>query len=99
MTRAESGSIRPLWPLGCRSIWTAPRPIRFAIVHYKSRKIVTYTTFNDFVTGLTTELNGTDAVLQFDAFGPYDAATGVLSAEEVFIGTNDRARCRSVRRV
>lgn len=68
---------------------TAGTNTRFAIVHMKSHMIDTYMSFNDLVTGLTTELNGTNAALQVDAIGPYDATTGVFSADMLIVVTND----------
>jgi len=68
---------------------TAATNAHFAIVHAKSRMIDTYTTFNDLVTALTTELNGTNAALDVGAVGPYDSSTGVFSAEGLVVVMND----------
>lgn len=51
----------------------------FAIAHRMSRKIDTFSTFSDFVTALGMDLNGTTALLEVDALGPFDQSTGVLS--------------------
>ena len=62
---------------------------QFAIGHLKSRKVDSFGTFGDFVTALTTELNGTNEALQVLADGPYDATTGVFSADQMIVLTND----------
>ncbi|HYL02556.1 MAG TPA: DUF4382 domain-containing protein [Steroidobacteraceae bacterium] len=56
-----------------------PAPIGFAIVHRMSWKIETFSTFADFITALAGELNGTAALLEVNAAGPYDQSKGVLS--------------------
>jgi hypothetical protein len=62
---------------------------RFGIAHLKSGSIDSFSTFSDLVTALTTDLNGTtDAQLVF-ADGPYDATTGVLSADQIIVLLND----------
>ncbi len=63
--------------------------VGFTIAHRASWKSDSYSTFNDFVTALTTDLNGTTAVLGVDAVGPYDAATGVLSVDRMVVMLND----------
>jgi hypothetical protein len=67
---------------------TATNP-QFAIGHLKSRKIDSFSTFGNFVTALTTELNGSNAALQVLADGPYNATTGVFSADQLIVLTND----------
>jgi Domain of unknown function (DUF4382) len=62
---------------------------QFAIGHLKSHKIDSFDTFSDFVTALTSELNGTNEALGLLADGPYDAATGVFSADQMIVVTND----------
>jgi hypothetical protein len=62
---------------------------QFAIGHLKSHKIDSFGTFSDFVTALTSELNGTNEALGLLADGPYDAATGVFSADQMIVVTND----------
>lgn len=59
----------------------------FAIVHAKAQTVDNFSTFNDLVTALTTDLNGTTAVLQVMAQGSY--ATGVLTADHVIVVLND----------
>jgi hypothetical protein len=62
---------------------------QYAIGHLKSRTIDSFSTFSDFVTALTTELNGTNEALQVFADGPYNATTGVFSADQMIVGVND----------
>jgi hypothetical protein len=66
---------------------TASHPA-FAIGHRSSWKEESFTTFADFVTALTTDLAANDA-LEADAYGPYDAATGVLSVDQMVVILND----------
>jgi hypothetical protein len=66
----------------------APNP-QFAIVHLKSRNIASFSSFDDFVTALASELNGTHDALQVVAEGPYDAATATLSANAMAVLTDD----------
>jgi hypothetical protein len=61
----------------------------FAIGHLKSRTIDNFNTFNDFVTALTTDLDGTTGVVQLAADGPYAAATGVLSVDQMIVIVNN----------
>lgn len=57
----------------------------FAIVHWSAWSIDTFSSFNDLVTALSTDLNGTTTVLRVIATGPYDASTGVLSADHLVV--------------
>ncbi len=57
----------------------------FAIVHGHSWRMGNYSTFNDLATALTTDLNGTTTVLQVSAYGPYDASSGVLTADQLIV--------------
>ncbi len=68
---------------------TAATNPQFAIAHRMSWTVDSFNTFSDFVTALTTELNGTNEALQVIADGPYDATTGVLSANQAVVVTND----------
>jgi hypothetical protein len=61
----------------------------FAIAHWVSRTIDNYATFADFASALTTDLNGTNALLQISADGPYDAASGVLSVDQMIAVINN----------
>jgi len=59
----------------------------FAIAHVQSHTIDNFGTFNDFTTALTTDLNGTTAVLQVMAVGSY--SSGALTADRVIVALND----------
>ncbi len=61
----------------------------FTIAHMLSEKSSSYATFNDFVTALTTDLNGTTAALRIEAVGPYDSTSGVLSVDRMVVVLND----------
>jgi len=61
----------------------------FAIAHWSSRSIDNYSTFADFATALTGDLNATNAVLQITADGPYNATTGVLSVDQMIVILNN----------
>jgi hypothetical protein len=63
--------------------------VQYAIVHAKSRQISTYSTFNDFVTALTSEFNGSNTAIGVAAEGPYTASSGSLAAEWMVVTTND----------
>jgi hypothetical protein len=67
----------------------AATSMRLAIGHIKSWNIEAFTAFGDFVTALQGDLNGTAAVMQVDADGPYDATTGVLSVDHMIVVIND----------
>jgi hypothetical protein len=53
--------------------------VGFAIAHRMSWQYQTYSTFSDFITALSGDLNGTTALLALYGEGPYDESTGVLS--------------------
>jgi hypothetical protein len=61
----------------------------FAIAHLMSQTIDNVATFGDFVTALTADLNGTVAVVQVDAAGPYDTTTGVFSVDQIIVLLDD----------
>jgi hypothetical protein len=61
----------------------------YAIGHGSSNKIDTYTSFADLITALGTDLNGSTALLQIEANGPYDSATGVLSVNQLLVLLSD----------
>jgi hypothetical protein len=61
----------------------------FAIAHWVSRTIDNYAAFADFASALTTDLNGTNALLQISADGSYDAASGVLSVDQMIAVINN----------
>ena len=48
-----------------------------------------YTTFSDFITALTADLNGTTQLLRVEAVGPYDLSTGVLSVNFMAVELSD----------
>jgi hypothetical protein len=60
----------------------------FAIGHRSTEKAESFTTFSDFVTALTTDL-GTNTALGLEAVGPYNAATGVLSVDQMVVILNN----------
>lgn len=51
----------------------------FAIAHRMSWQYQTYSTFSDFITALSGDLNGSTALLALYGQGPYDQSTGVLT--------------------
>jgi hypothetical protein len=61
----------------------------FAIGHRSTWMVNTYTTFGNFEAALSTDLNGSTQMLQLSARGPYAAATGVLSADELEVVLSD----------
>lgn len=61
----------------------------FTIGHQTSWTADSYSTFSDFVTALTTDLNGTATALAVEAVGPYDTATGVLSVDRMLVILNN----------
>ncbi len=62
---------------------------KFVIIHQVSEKANSYTTFNDFVTALIAELNGTTGMVGLAAAGPYDAATSTISVDQMIVMMND----------
>jgi hypothetical protein len=68
---------------------TAVTVSAFAIAHWSSRTIDNFSSFSDFVTALTSDLNGSNAVLQITADGAYAAATGVLSTDQMIAILNN----------
>jgi uncharacterized protein DUF4382 len=67
---------------------SAPMMI-FAIGHGMSHKFELFSSFGDFVTALTTDLNGTTALLGVAADGPYDQTSGVMSVNRMGVELND----------
>jgi Domain of unknown function (DUF4382) len=61
---------------------------QFAIAHVMSRTIESFSSFGDFITALTGDLNGTNTLLQILAVGPYNATTGVQQAEQMIVVTD-----------
>jgi hypothetical protein len=60
---------------------TASSTAVYLIAHRSSWSLDTYSNFSDFETALAADLNGTTALVQLNAVGPYAAATGVLSVD------------------
>lgn len=58
----------------------------FVIAHRSTWTVDTYSDFADFETALSTDLDGTTALVQLNAVGPYAATTGVMSVD-VLIAT------------
>jgi Domain of unknown function (DUF4382) len=56
-----------------------------AIVHIKSQTSENFSAFADFTTALTTDLNGTNAVVQIAADGPYDSTSGTMSIDQMVV--------------
>jgi hypothetical protein len=65
----------------------ATNPV-FAIGHRSTERAESFTTFSDFVTALTTDLL-TNTALGLEAVGPYNAATGVLSVDQMIVILNN----------
>jgi hypothetical protein len=61
----------------------------YAIGHWKSRKVDTFATFADAIAALNTALNGTTAVLAIGSDGPFNATTGTLSVNHLFVVLGD----------
>ena len=57
----------------------------FAIVHETGQAVDTFTTFTDFEAALATDLNGTNAVVQLLAQGPFNNTTGALSVDKMVV--------------
>jgi hypothetical protein len=66
---------------------TGTVPQSFAIVHVQSHTIDSFSTFNDFATALTTDLNGTTGLLQVMAEGSY--VSGALTVDHVIVALNN----------
>lgn len=58
---------------------TAATRMLFAIGHNTDDEFQVYSTFSDFITALSGDLNGTTQLLRIEALGQYDLSTGVLS--------------------
>jgi Domain of unknown function (DUF4382) len=71
----------------------APNPTpsfsAFAIIHRKTARISPYDTFGNMVLALNTALNGTTALFNIHAEGPYDASTGTVSVNRMVVVVND----------
>ncbi len=62
---------------------------QFWIGHRASGTLDNFSTFADFVTALTSALNGTVAALEINADGPYNATTAVLSVDQLAVILNN----------
>jgi hypothetical protein len=71
----------------------APNPTptfsAFAIIHRKTAKISAYEDFEKLVLAMNTALDGTTALYRIHAEGPYDASTGTVSVNRLFVVLND----------
>jgi hypothetical protein len=56
-----------------------------AIAHIKSQTSENFSAFADFTAALTTDLNGTNAVVQIAADGPYDSTSGTMSIDQMVV--------------
>jgi uncharacterized protein DUF4382 len=68
---------------------TGSSNMMFAIGHRMSWQFQVYSTFGDFITALTADLNGTTQLLRVDAVGPYDMSTGVQSVNFMAVVLSD----------
>jgi hypothetical protein len=68
---------------------TAASRMLFAIGHRMDDEIEVYTTFSDFITALSADLNGMTQLLRVEAEGPYDLSTGVLSVNFMAVELSD----------
>jgi hypothetical protein len=60
-----------------------------AIVHIKSQSSENFSAFADFTAALKTDLNGTSAVVQIAADGPYDSTSGTMSVDQMAVLIDD----------
>lgn len=60
-----------------------------SIVHIKSESSENFSAFADFTAALTTDLNGTNAVVHIAADGPYDSTSGTLSVDQMVVLIDD----------
>jgi hypothetical protein len=68
---------------------TASSFMGFAIAHHMTWQFQTYSSFSDFVTALSGDLNGTTGLDAVFAQGPYDESTGVMSVNVMAVVLND----------
>ncbi len=61
----------------------------YVIAHHGSWMFQVYSSFSDFITALTTDLNGTTALLAVDAVGPYDETSGVMTVNVMAVALSD----------
>jgi hypothetical protein len=60
-----------------------------SIAHIKSQSSENFSAFADFTAALTTDLNGTNAVVQIAADGPYDSTSGAMSVDQMVVLIDD----------
>jgi hypothetical protein len=60
-----------------------------SIAHLKSQSSENFSAFADFTAALTTDLNGTNAVVQIAADGPYDSTSGTMSVDQMVVLIDD----------
>jgi len=60
-----------------------------SIVHIKSQSSENFSAFADLTAALTTDLNGTNAVVQIAADGPYDSTSGTMSVDQMVVVIDD----------
>jgi hypothetical protein len=60
-----------------------------SIAHIKSQTSENFSAFADFTAALKTDLNGTNAVVQIAADGPYDSTSGTLSLDQMVVVIDD----------
>jgi len=61
----------------------------YVIGHRATWSVDTYSNFGDFEAALAADLNGTTALVQLNAVGPYATATGVLSVDTLIAVLTD----------
>ena len=62
---------------------------QFVIAHWKSFTFDSYSSFSDLIAAVSTDLNGTTALVGIASTGPYDTGTGVLSVNKLIVALND----------
>jgi hypothetical protein len=62
---------------------------QFAIAHAMSHAIDSFSDFGDLIAAITTDLNGTTALVGVFGEGPYDPTTGTLTANGLIFVLND----------
>jgi hypothetical protein len=60
-----------------------------SITHIKSQTSENFSAFADFTAALKTDLNGTSAVVQIAADGPYDSTSGTMSIDQMAVLIDD----------
>jgi len=68
---------------------TTASHLLFAIGHRKDWQFQVYTSFSDFITALSGDLNGTTALNAIAASGPYDPSTGVMTVSFMAVVLSD----------